>query len=235
MKRLTKTGSGRLKLRISGKHLLQLQRAARTHNKPAIRERAAAILKVVNGQSVDEVAQHGLLVRRHRSTVYNWIETYFSHGLNLWQQPRKRRRKVSESQQKQLLKILISQSPQDFGAEQTRWTLALLHQKVDFLSVYKSLSSIFNLISSLRLAWIRCKDFTESIDPSIPYKIRRNRRILGYVRTNPHKAVMLFLDEFSVYRQPLRGKAWAMKGTQPKNQRSRNANTRFKLWGPSML
>ena len=105
--------------------------------------------------------------------------------------------------------------------------LALLRAKVSFLSAYKS----FYLLSAFRLAWIRCRDVVESVAPLKFYKIRRNRRILGYVRKHPGKAVMLFLDEFSVYRQPLRGKAWAKKGTQPKNNRSRSSNTRFRIVG----
>ncbi len=77
MKRLTKTATGRLKVRLSGRHRDQLLRAAKTHPKPQIRERAAAILKVAAGQSVEQVAERGLLVRRHRSTVYNWISENF--------------------------------------------------------------------------------------------------------------------------------------------------------------
>ncbi|MBL4896985.1 MAG: IS630 family transposase [Erythrobacter sp.] len=231
MKRLTKTATGRLKVRLGGRHRDQLLRAAKTHSKPQIRERAAAILKVAGGQSVEQVAESGLLVRRHRSTVYNWISEYFTHGLDIWQQTRQRHAKLSDPQQAELIKILTEKSPADFGSDMTRWTLGLLHEKVDFLSVYKSLSGIFYLLESLRLAWIRCRDVTESIDKSIDYKIRRNRRILGYVRKNPQKAVMLFLDEFSVYRQPLRGKAWAVKGTQPKNHRSRSSNTRQRIVG----
>ena len=55
MKRLTKSENGRLKLRLAGRHLKQLQRAAHSHPKPHIRERAAAILKVACGQSVRQV------------------------------------------------------------------------------------------------------------------------------------------------------------------------------------
>ncbi len=230
MKRLTKTASGQLKLRLAGRHLKQLHKAAKIHKKPAVRERTAAILKVAAGQSVKQVAENGLLVPRHRSTVYNWIVQYFTHGLAIWEQPRVRKRKLDDSQQSKLIKILLK-SPQAFGSDMSRWTLALLKAKIPMLKVYKSLSGIFYLITSLRLAWIRCRDFVETIDPSRFYKIRRNRRILGYVRKNPQKAVMLFLDEFSVYRQPLRGKAWAMKGTQPKNRRSRSSNTRMRIVG----
>lgn len=231
MKRLTKLKNGRLKLRLSGRHRQQLERTARTHKKPQVREKAAAVLKVANGQSVSLVAETGLLTPRHRSTIYEWIDQYFTHGIDAWEQNRERCRKISAEQQKELFEIVTTKSPEDFGVDQSRWTLALLRQKVSFLSVYKSLSGLFYLLSALHLAWIRCRDVVYSMDPLRDYKIRRNRRILGYVRKNQNKAVMLFLDEFSVYRQPLKGKGWAEKGTQPKNLRSRSSNTRFRIVG----
>ena len=231
MKRLSKLKNGRLKLRLSGRHRQQLERTARTHKKPQVREKAAAVLKVANGQSVSLVAKTGLLTSRHRSAVYEWIDQYFTHGIDAWEQNRERCRKISAEQQEELFEIVTTKSPEYFGADQSRWTLTLLRQKVSFLSVYKSLSGLFYLLSALRLAWIRCRDVVESVNPLKFYKIRRNRRILGYVRKHPDKAVMLFLDEFSIYRQPLKGKAWAQKGTQPKNRRSRSSNTRFRIVG----
>ena len=231
MKRLTKKENGQLKIRLSGRHLKQLERLARQHPKPQIRERASAILKVASGQSVSQVAATGLLVVRHRSTVYQGLTDYFTCGIHVWEKTRQRRRKITTEQQDELLSIIIDKTPLDFGADQSRWTLALLRYKVTFLSVYNSLSGLFYLISALRLSWLRCRDVVDSMDASRFYTIRRNRRLLGYVRQNPHKAVMLFLDEFSVYRQPLRGKACGQKGTQPKNRRSRASNTRMRIVG----
>lgn len=231
MKRLTKRENGELKLRISGRHLQQLEKACRTHKKPQVRERAAAVLKVASGQSVRQVAESGLLTSRHRSTIYDWIGQYFAHGLLGWEKRRHRKRKLSAQQQLKLIEIVTEKSPQDFGCSQSRWTLALLRERVPFLVVYKSLSGIFYLVSALYLGWIRCRDVVFSLDPQRDYKIRRNRRILGYVRKHPQKAVMLFLDEFSLYRQPLKGKGWALKGTQPLNCRSRKSNTRMRIVG----
>lgn len=179
MKRLTKMNNGRLKLRISGRHLKQLRQAARTHKKPSVRERAAAVLKVALGQPVSQVAESGLLTPRHRSTVYAWVEQYFAHGIYVWEKKRQRCRKVSSAQQEELIQIITEKSPQDFGSPQSRWTLALLQQKVPFLKAYKSLSGIFYLLSFLRLGWIRCRDVVFSLDPLQDYKIRRNRRIRG--------------------------------------------------------
>ena len=59
------------------KRELELDEAARQtlqemrdhHPKPYLRERAAALLKVADGASVNWVAEHGLLKPRHRDRV----------------------------------------------------------------------------------------------------------------------------------------------------------------------
>ena len=51
------------------------------HEKPHVRERAAAILKVADGQSVRQVALYGLLKRHEPETVSEWIRRYLSEGI----------------------------------------------------------------------------------------------------------------------------------------------------------
>ena len=49
----------------------------RDHNPhPFVRERCAAILKIVDGQSAHAVARHGLLKPRDPDTVYGWLAHY---------------------------------------------------------------------------------------------------------------------------------------------------------------
>lgn len=68
-------------------HLNQEQRAelewvARNDPKPYRRERAAAILKVADGQSAHAVARHGLLVARSADCVYAWLDRYEAEGID---------------------------------------------------------------------------------------------------------------------------------------------------------
>lgn len=57
--------------------LLQL----RDHDqRPYMRERAAALIKIADGQSPHAVALHGLLKRRDPDTVYGWLNEYLAHG-----------------------------------------------------------------------------------------------------------------------------------------------------------
>ncbi len=55
----------------------------RDHSPKAyVRERAAGILKVAAGQEPEQVAESGLLKRRHRDTLYRWLERYVAEGFS---------------------------------------------------------------------------------------------------------------------------------------------------------
>jgi len=59
----------------------ELQRLVR-HGEPAyLRERAACILKVADGQVAAHVAAHGLLQTRDPDTVYSWLDRFASEGI----------------------------------------------------------------------------------------------------------------------------------------------------------
>lgn len=51
------------------------------HTKPHMRERAAALLKIASGKSVNWVAQEGLLRERKWETVASWLNAYEEQGL----------------------------------------------------------------------------------------------------------------------------------------------------------
>jgi hypothetical protein len=51
------------------------------HEKPYIRERASAILKIADGLSGRQVALNGLLKRRDPDSVYTWFHRYQMEGL----------------------------------------------------------------------------------------------------------------------------------------------------------
>jgi hypothetical protein len=51
------------------------------HPAPAVRERAAALLKIADGRRPHWVAHHGLLQPRDPDTIYGWLERYQRYGL----------------------------------------------------------------------------------------------------------------------------------------------------------
>lgn len=64
--------------------------AVRDHDaRPYLREIAAALLKIADGELAVQVARHGLLRPRHPETVYGWLNRYQAGGLaNLIHKPR---------------------------------------------------------------------------------------------------------------------------------------------------
>lgn len=51
------------------------------HSKAYLRERAAAILKVAQGNTLTQVAEQGLHKRHEPETVHEWIKRYMQNGL----------------------------------------------------------------------------------------------------------------------------------------------------------
>lgn len=70
-----------LKIDLNENERVELERVRDRGEKAYQRERAAAILKVADGMSALEVAEHGLLKRRKCETVCEWVHRYEQEGL----------------------------------------------------------------------------------------------------------------------------------------------------------
>lgn len=68
--------AARRKLTLSESERSELESVAYYAPKPYQRERAAALLKIADGQSPHRVARQGLLIRRDPDTVYGWLDEY---------------------------------------------------------------------------------------------------------------------------------------------------------------
>lgn len=71
----------RYREQLSVQQRAELEDARDHHAKPYVREKAAAILKIADGQSGLAVAQGGLLKMRSSDTVYRWWHRYWREGL----------------------------------------------------------------------------------------------------------------------------------------------------------
>lgn len=70
-----------LTIQLTSKQRQELEEVRDTHELGYMRERAAAILKIADGQSGLQVARQGLLKPRYRGTVYDWFHRYETEGM----------------------------------------------------------------------------------------------------------------------------------------------------------
>jgi transposase len=70
-----------LKIELNAEERTELEAIRDTHERAYMRERAAAILKVADGQSGLQVAKHGLLKRRKVDAIYDWIHRFKADGV----------------------------------------------------------------------------------------------------------------------------------------------------------
>lgn len=68
-------------LDLNQKEKQELEELRDQAQKPYLRERAAALLKIAGGMSGHRVAQTGLLRKRHPDTVYDWLNRYEAEGV----------------------------------------------------------------------------------------------------------------------------------------------------------
>jgi len=70
----------KLRLELTVQEVLELEEIRDHASKPYLRERAAAILKIAQGNSGREVALHGLLKPHWQDTIYEWVVRYRAKG-----------------------------------------------------------------------------------------------------------------------------------------------------------
>lgn len=232
MAKLTKEAN-RLHLKLTKKEREQLRSIRDKDEKAYRRERAAALLKIGEGQSPHEVAKKGLLKERDPDTTYSWVKNFVKTGIKgLTHKPRRKQKRVTNKQLNELRRTLILKTPFDYGYTRSRWSLKILSQLLEYLSDY-SQAGIWYLLRRLRFSYKRAREWQRSVDKAKRYKIRRIRGCLGYARRFPQQVAFLMLDEFSYYRQPKLAQAfWPMgRRFQPPAIRHCGSNTRSRIVG----
>ena len=73
---------GRLIIRLNEQERAELVRIVRTHKVPYVRERAAAILRIADGESGRSVARRGVLTPRSLNTIYRWVHRFLEEGVD---------------------------------------------------------------------------------------------------------------------------------------------------------
>jgi hypothetical protein len=71
----------RRELNLTARQVRELESYRDHDERPYVRERCAALLKIVAGDSPHHVARAGLLKPRDPDTVYAWLEAYEHEGV----------------------------------------------------------------------------------------------------------------------------------------------------------
>jgi hypothetical protein len=130
----------------------------------------------------------------------------------------------------QELAEIVHQPPTLHGLERSRWRLADLRTVVPWLHS----TSLAGLSQALKRLKIRRKRGRLSVtSPDIAYvaKMRLIERARAAAHDRPDQVILVYGDEFSLYRQPKLGDLYASSGTEPQAVLSHAANTRHRYAG----
>ena len=187
------------------------------HQRPDVREKAAALLKIADGVSAHRVAISGLLKRRKPDTVYNWLTLYADEGFDglIRRQHGGVRRGVCEKKT-QLIEHL-RRSPGEVagthprvsgpGCLRSRWTLETLRSSLPWLASY-TLSGVWRLLSRCGLCIRSGRVQQYSPDAEYVKKVEYLCQCLRQTASAPDSHVLVFLDEMGYRRWPEAGRVW---------------------------
>ena len=92
-----------------------------------------------------------------------------------------------------------------------RWRLSTRLQACPWLGLH-SLPGLSQLLPRLKIYWKRARHHVHSPDPHYVDKLRDVRVCVRQVQANPEQSVLLFEDEFTLYRHPSLAQAFEQAG-----------------------
>jgi transposase len=225
-----------LVLTLNSQERQELEHARDRHKLAYIRERAAALLKIADGQSGRRVAEQGLLKTRKADTLYEWVRRFRADGFKgLLIQPGRGRKPAYTPQHADALSAqtallhVVRRDPQQFGHAQSRWTLSTIAQSCPWLRL-TTLGGLARLLDRLDIHYKRARAYVHSPDRYYEAKLALIQRCLLRAWYDPEHYVFLYQDELTYYRQPTLACAYEAVGhVQPLARRSWSSDQWFRV------
>lgn len=124
---------------------------------------------------------------------------------------------------------MLHQSPRQYGLTHARWRLQDVGTALKWLENC-SQPGIYKVLKRLGFSRKRAMNFIHSPDLNYHHKWKAILHAFMEAANHPDKVVMVFLDEFSYYRQPTLACAYHVTGhTQPYAFQVARSNTRTRL------
>jgi transposase len=148
----------------------ELDRAARCHRDAHMRSRAMAVRAVALGHSRQDVAR---VLPFSAYSIGQWVQAYQRRGLPAFRiaAGRGRRSRVDEAE----VLSRLRRSPEQFGIEQTRWTLRALGQACPSLAGMSE-RGILEVLHRLGFHYKRGQPWIHSPDPRYEEKKTPSKR-----------------------------------------------------------
>jgi transposase len=215
-----------------------LEQIRDTDKRPYMRERAAALLKIAGGMPGRQVALKGLYRPRKPDTVYDWVKGYQAEGIaGLPIKPGRGRKPAystkcqSKQEAKEAILHIVRRSPTTFGKSRSHWSLSLIAEVCKWLKV-STPSGLSRLLKRLQISYKRGRSYVHSPDPNYQQKMDLIMQCLLKAWYAPEKYVLLYQDEFTIYRQPTLARDYEQMGEfQPLARRSHKSDTEFRGMG----
>jgi hypothetical protein len=136
---------------------------------------------------------------------------------------------IGKEEAKQQIEYLLHQSPREYGLARTRWRLQDVGATLKWLESC-SQPGIYKVLKRLGFSRKRAMNFIHSPDPNYHRKWKAILQAFMEAINHPDEVVMVFLDEFSYYRQPTLACAYHATGhIQPYAFQVARSNTRTRL------
>lgn len=142
----------------------QLEELMRSASQPYVRKKATAVWNYGRGQSQGEIAR---FLNAGIRSVNRWVSEYKREGVSsFFIRPGRGRPSHVDAEE---VTRYVKQSPQNFGLEQTRWTLRALAETVPSLQGLTP-SAVYYLLKRLNFSYKRGQPTLHSPDPDYDEK-----------------------------------------------------------------
>lgn len=136
---------------------------------------------------------------------------------------------IGEKEAQTQVEYLLHQSPRHYGVSRTRWRLQDVGKALKWLEGCSE-PGIYKILKRLGFSRKRAMNFIHSPDPEYHLKWKAILQAFLEAIKRPDEVVIVFLDEFSYYRQPTLACAYHLRGiTLPYAFQAVRSNTRTRL------